>query len=61
MTASERRQRPRFRVTVYLSGKPQFFNNYKIEELADDYARDMRTLYRNTGLPVFVRKTILRA
>lgn len=58
--AVERRQSPRYRVTVHMPDNPErsdhFFNLFTGNSAALDYQRQMREIYRNAGLPVFVRK-----
>lgn len=41
----------RWRATLYMEGKPQFYYESPLEELVDAYAARMRFLYANSGVP----------
>lgn len=55
-TSPERRQAPRYRVTVHMDGLPQFYRQHTSNVDALAYQRQMRDIYRRAGLAVFVRK-----
>ena len=53
---SERRQAPRYRVSVHMGGMAHLYSLHTSNADALAYQRHMRDIYRSAGLAVFVRK-----